>query len=323
MRHLELKPTTRPVTTVLFNRESDLLFTSGKDGLVTVWRTEDGTRLGTYKHESSVNAVDVDPWTQFLITCDADGAVKIWDIQTGVERAQWNMNQPAMACGWSEDATSFFVLTMKFSTNPSRLIVYNFNRATPEESERTPILSTVLPQKPVAGFFGPFSKEVVVVFEEGSARKYSIETGDMIVENALPHKSRVVKCSSSPDRNSFLTASRDQVACLVDTKSLQVIRIYSADKPLNTAVMAPLKDHILLGGGQDSRDVATKRADEATFDIMLVHKVYGDDIGSVRAGHIGPVNSLAFSPDGTMFASGGEEGVVMLFKLDPEYFQLD
>jgi translation initiation factor 3 subunit I len=46
---------------------------------------------------------------------------------------------------------------------------------------------------------------------------------------------------------------------------------------------------------------------------------YGDFLGNVK-GHFGPVNALAFSPNGKMFASGGEEGIVRLHHFDNEYF---
>ena len=38
----------RPVTSIKFNRDGDLLFTAGHDGQVNVFYTDTGERLGTY-----------------------------------------------------------------------------------------------------------------------------------------------------------------------------------------------------------------------------------------------------------------------------------
>jgi translation initiation factor 3 subunit I len=55
------------------------------------------------------------------------------------------------------------------------------------------------------------------------------------------------------------------------------------------------------------------------FEIRLVNLIYEEEMGKI-AGHFGPVNTLAFYPDGRGFVSGGEEGIIRLFRFDKSYF---
>jgi translation initiation factor 3 subunit I len=34
--------------------------------------------------------------------------------------------------------------------------------------------------------------------------------------------------------------------------SLECMKTYSADRPVNAAILSPIRDHIVLGGGQDA-----------------------------------------------------------------------
>jgi WD40 repeat protein len=55
-----LKGHERPITQVKFNVDGDLLFSSSRDYHVSVWRTENGERLGSYSgHNGAVLSVDV------------------------------------------------------------------------------------------------------------------------------------------------------------------------------------------------------------------------------------------------------------------------
>ena len=45
-----------------------------------------------------------------------------------------------------------------------------------------------------------------------------------------------------------------------------------------------------------------------------------EEIGRIP-GHYGPVNTLVFYPDGKGFVSGGEEGIIRLFRFDEKYLR--
>jgi translation initiation factor 3 subunit I len=94
---------------------------------------------------------------------------------------------------------------------------------------------------------------------------------------------------------------------------------YVADTPLNSAAITPIKDFIIVGGGQAAMDVTTTSARQGKFEARFYHKIFEDEVGRVR-GHFGPLNYVAVSPTGNAYASGGEDGYVRLHHFDPSYF---
>jgi translation initiation factor 3 subunit I len=123
----------------------------------------------------------------------------------------------------------------------------------------------------------------------------------------------------SEDRTYFLTASKDCSAKILDLK-LNEIKKFKAERPVNSAAICPIKEHVILGGGQDASQVTTTTAKVGKFESRFYHKILQQEIGRVR-GHFGPINTIAVHPDGTSFASGGEEGIIRLHHFDPEYFR--
>ncbi|KAL7676943.1 hypothetical protein ACOME3_003193 [Neoechinorhynchus agilis] len=116
----------------------------------------------------------------------------------------------------------------------------------------------------------------------------------------------------------LITASKDRTACLINMETLEEANVYRTDKPVNSASISPLKNHVMLGGGQEASEVTTTTLKEGKFDARLFHLIYGNEFGRIK-GHFGPVNSVRFHPEGIGFASGGEDGMVRLHKFDPEY----
>ncbi len=54
---------------------------------------------------------------------------------------------------------------------------------------------------------------------------------------------------------------------------------------------------MVLGGGQEAMEVTTTTTKAGKFDARFYHLVFEEEIGRVK-GHFGPINSLAFHPDG-------------------------
>jgi hypothetical protein len=50
--------------------------------------------------------------------------------------------------------------------------------------------------------------------------------------------------------------------------------------------------------------VTTTSAKAGGFEARFYHKVYAEEFGNVR-GHFGPINTVAFAPDGRSFTTGG------------------
>jgi translation initiation factor 3 subunit I len=151
--------------------------------------------------------------------------------------------------------------------------------------------------------------------------QYDAKTGEEIL-HTFPHEEnmQVTDLQWSADRTYFITASKDKTAKLQDSKTLEVLKTYVADTPLNSAAITPdPTQFVILGGGQAAMDVTTTSARQGKFEARFYHKIFEEEIGRVR-GHFGPLNYVAVDPTGKCYCSGGEDGYVRVHHFDPPYF---
>ena len=71
------------------------------------------------------------------------------------------------------------------------------------------------------------------------------QTGKLIFENPI-HGGQINEMRFSVDGTHFITASTDKTAKLVDTQSLEVLKTYRFERPVNAADMSPLLEHVSI-----------------------------------------------------------------------------
>lgn len=320
MRPYLLKGHERPLTQVKYNHEGDLIVSCAKNLQPCLWFAEDGKRIGTYEgHNGAVWSCDMTIDSERLITASADQTVRIWNLPTGEELFQIRMSEPCRACHLAVGEQLMAFTTDSFMGSPPQIHLVDMDLEDFDNQGSKPKASIICPKGRVTRvYFTDCNRVLITSHDGGWVRRWDTESGEMIQEVQI-HEDAIQDMQVSPDGSYVITASLDKTAKLVDIDSLEVLKTYKTGRFVQSAAVSPLFDHVLLGGGQDASQVTTTSAKAGGFEARFFHKVYAEEFGNVR-GHFGPINTVAFSPDGRSFTTGGEDGYVRVHHFDMDYF---
>lgn len=323
MKPLLLHGHERSITQIKYNKEGDLLFSSAKDNRPTVWYSVNGERLGTYNgHGGAVWCLDPRWDSKYLLTGSADNSAKLWDIETGTELKSLGTGSAVRTCGFSYSGKQFFYSTDKAMGRQCEIYFYDVNNALTGEGNPDPYLVIESKDSKVtAALWGPLDEYILTGHDDGTITKWCSKTGDKI-KAVKPHSEKVNDIQKNENEMMFVTASKDNYSKLFDTETMQVLKEYKTERPVNSAAVSPILDQVVLGGGQEAMEVTTTSARVGKFDARFFHMVFEEEIGRVK-GHFGPINSLAFHPDGKSYSSGGEDGYVRNHVFDKSYYEFD
>lgn len=322
----------RSLTQVKYNREGDLLFSVAKDKSACIWYSSNGERLGTLEgHNGTIWSIDVDPETHLCVTGSADMSFKLWKVQTGECLYTWESPSPCRRVQFSSDGSKIFAIADQVMGHCGTISVYNINHdeATLKQQDPKPVLVIETPKgeskATVAGWTDD-DKYIIAGLENGYVHKYDSTTGELVAKlqahgiHTEEDKVAVTDIQFCPeDKSYFITSSKDRCAVLIDVDTFKILKVYKADAPMNSAAITAVKDFVILGGGQEARNVTTTAESQGKFEARFYHKIFEDEIGRVK-GHFGPLNTVAVHPDGTGYSSGGEDGFIRVHAFDKSYF---
>lgn len=326
MKPIMLNGHERALTQIKYNLDGDLLFSAAKDVKPCVWYSHNGERLGTYRgHNGTIWCLDVTYDTKLLLTGSADPSCFIWDVQYGTKLADLQCGSAVRTCGWSYSGKQFFYSTSRQMGQMCELRLFDLNMD-PRKQENNPIWSVQMPKEPreaviSSAVWGLHDKEIVTGHDNGIVDAWDLRTTQS-VRSVQAHKDKINDLQYSKDQSMLVTASKDCNSKVLDSQTFQELKCFKQAAPVNSAAISPLKDHLCLGGGQDARDVTTTSTRQGKFEAKFFHLVFEEELGRVK-GHFGPINTLAFHPDGQSYASGGEDGYIRIHYFDPGYFDFD
>ncbi|XP_063933350.1 eukaryotic translation initiation factor 3 subunit I-like [Zophobas morio] len=323
MKPILLHSHTRPLTQLKFNKEGDLLFSSGKDISWHVWRTSNGEKLGSYDgHSGSVWCVDISADTTLAVSGSGDTTCKVWDTEKGTIIHNLTASTPVRTVNFKNDKHIITITTDATMGKPCEILTYDLRDENSLKdgikffrTDSQPLNSN---NKVTAAIYVAYDDLYLTSHLNGEVTQWRAATGEKLRSSCV-HTNQINSIQKSTDEDFIVTASKDTTAKLLDVWLLEVVKEYKTPQAVNSASLSSLEDHVLLGGGQDSHEVTTTDTRSGKFVCRFYHKIYESEIGRVK-GHFGPVNTVAFHPDGRSFASGGEDGLIRYHYFDDSYF---
>lgn len=347
-----LQKHSRPVTFVALDPTGKLAFSCGKDKLVFCWSCPDGEFIRQYEgHRGAVWACSVTIDGVLLLTCGADALVLLWDVASARRLTEVQLSGVARCVEWSPDAARadqlrhFVACANSFGKSaPAALTFWSVDEhATGEPQQIVKVEEPVLPSSATqVAWAGQRSDAVCSVHTSGEILFWQKGTGTLL-GRLEAHQGPVSQVAFARDRS--LMASCGRVDMQVKLWDLSVsssagpascLHVYQGDRPLNAIAVRPSLDRahisaaaasagtacdVLVGGGQDAREVALVGAgtDDQFEPVPLMlssgtltsFNPEGSDSQS-RGGHFGPIHTMTFTLDGAICLSGAEDGNVRI-----------
>lgn len=248
--------------------------------------------------------------------------MKMWDVEYGSVVVDIEDKSPIRTVGWSYSGEKFFYSTDKAMGQKCALKVFTLGAAKAGGGETEPCLTIPCHESKVtSAIWGPLDETIITGHENGDLIKWDSTSGEEL-RRVKHFRSNINDLQYNADCSMFISASKDTTCKVFDVDELEVLKEWKTERPVNSAAFSPIRDHVVMGGGQDAMSVTTTSTKVGKFDAAFYHLIYEEELGRVK-GHFGPINTLAFNPSGKQYASGGEDGYIRIHDFDPSYFQFE
>lgn len=147
----------------------------------------------------------------------------------------------------SEDDQMALCITEQRQGQPSVIRTFKIDRDDPAASSSTPLSEIVLSgSKATVAIWAPLSDFILTGHENGKVAKYDAKTGEEVLKNEESHSANITDIQLSPDGTYFITSSKDKTARIFDSDSLDEMKAYTTETPLNSACITPLRPYVRL-----------------------------------------------------------------------------
>jgi WD40 repeat protein len=339
----ELRGHTREVFRVAFSPDSKRLASGSSDQTIRVWDTAtgDGRVLNVPGADSSGSAtlggaqpksrlvrihyVEFSPDGRQLASTGNDGAVWLWNVESGEGRLLMRHAKSATFALFSPDGTKL----LSCSEEPT---MHLWDLASREHLELKGHNAGV-----IHAVFSADGGRIASASEDGSIRIWDL--GGRTIQTLTGHQGKVTSVAFSPDGRLLASGGIDHTVRLWDLVTGETAVFRGHTSMVNVVRFSPLGDTLLSGSFDNTlRLWDVQRASRVLFqtnkslrdarfsrdgkllafagDDSVVH-LWDSASDRLRelTGHQKRVNRLAFSPQADLLASGSDDGTVRIWPL--------
>lgn len=296
-----------------FSPDSKSVVTTSLDGVARLWDTEKGRELAVLRgHTAGVFSGMFDHSGQWVLTSSGDGTARIWAARTrpslhelrghsqGLTGLDFSGDGQRLATA-SQDGTARIwdtgrggiIATLQGHRDVVNSVALNADgsRAVTASNDGTARVWDASAGRQLAelrhgqgvnmAVFSPDDQRIVTASNDGTARVWDASAGYQLAELA-GHTEAVTSVAFSPDGRRIVTGSDDKTARLWEDNG-SVVVLDGPTKGLNAVAFSP-----------DGKLVAAASNDWKGY----VWDVATGQLAAQLIGHTGPLQTLAFSPNG-------------------------
>ncbi|MDE2887843.1 MAG: hypothetical protein OXR72_06480 [Gemmatimonadota bacterium] len=286
-----VRDASQPIS-VAFSPDGGVLAVGWWDGNVTLWDIATRRNLAEFNdHGDRVLAVSFSPLGKTLATASKDGTVKLMDLVTGNGTTLAGHAGPVWGMAFSPDGA---VLASRFSTLMGRLHIW--------DAVEGRMIAALGEQRCSPNSSISISPDGTLVATASQDRTVTIwDLEDLSTVATLPHASKVTSVSFSPDGTTLASGDTERTVHLWKTNTGTKINTVTGFIHHVTSLLF-------------SRNGASLAAGTNGGEIKLWDIATGVTIRDLK-GHSGRILSMAFLRDGANLATGSYYGSVKLWNI--------